>query len=46
MSGIKIEVTGPRTEPCGTPQVRGDEVKLCGGIPTLDVRDEIYEVNH
>ena len=38
--------TGPRTEPCGTPQVRGDEGELCGGIPTVDVRDERYEVNH
>ena len=31
---------------CGTPQVRGDEGKLCGGISTVDVRDERYEVNH
>ena len=38
--------TGPRTEPCGTPQVRGDEGELCGGIPTVDVLDERYEVNH
>ena len=38
--------TGPRTEPCGTPQVRGDEGELCRGIPTIDVRDERYEVNH
>ena len=38
--------TGPRTEPCGTPQVRGDEGELCGGIPIVDVRDERYEVNH
>ena len=38
--------TGPRTEPCGTPQVRGAEGELCGGIPTIDVRDERYEVNH
>ena len=37
---------GPRTEPCETPQVRGDEGELCGGIPTVDVRDERYEVNH
>ena len=35
-----------RTEPCGTPQVRGDEGELCGEIPTVDVRDERYEVNH
>ena len=38
--------TGPRTEPCGTPHVRGDERELCGGIPTVDVRYERYEVNH
>ena len=38
--------TGPRTEPCGTPQVRGDEGELFRGIPTVDVRDERYEVNH
>ena len=38
--------TEPRTEPGGTPQVRGDEGKLFGGIPTVDVRDERYEVNH
>ena len=33
-------------KPCGTPQVRGDEGELCGGISTVDVRDERYEVNH
>ena len=38
--------TGPRTEPCGIPQVRGREGELCGGIPTVDVRDEGYEVSH
>ena len=38
--------TGPRTEPCGTPQVRGNEGELCLGIPTVDVRDERYEDNH
>ena len=37
--------TGLRTEPCGTSEVRGDEGELCGGIPTVDVRDERYEVN-
>ena len=36
--------TGPRTVPCGMPQVRGDEGELCGGIHTVDVRDERYEV--
>ena len=41
-----LKRTGPRAEPCGTPQVRGDEGKLCGGILIVDVRDERYEVNH
>ena len=26
--------------------MRGDEGELCGGIPTVHVRDERYEVNH
>ena len=38
--------TGPRAEPCGTPQVGGDEGELCEGIPIVDVRDERYEMNH
>ena len=38
--------TGPRTEPCGTPQVRGDEMELCGVITTVYVLDERFEVNH
>ena len=42
----RLKRTDPRTEPSGTPQVRGDEGKLCGGIPTVDVRDERYDVNH
>ena len=25
---------------------RGNEGELCGGIPTVDLRDERYEVNH
>ena len=37
---------GPRTDPCGTSQVRGDGGELCGRIPTVDVRVERYEVNH
>ena len=45
-SSIKIEKNWAETEPCGTPQVRGDEGELCGGIPTVDVRDERYDVNH
>ena len=39
-------MTRPRTEPWGTPQVRRDEGELCGVIPTVDVLDERYEVNH
>ena len=38
--------TGPRTEPWGTPQVRGNEGELCEGIPIVDVRDERFQVNH
>ena len=41
----RLKRTEPRTKPCGTPQVR-DEGELCGGIPTVDVRNERYEVNH
>ena len=41
-----MKITGPRTEPYGTLQVRGDEGELCRGIPTVDVRNERYEVNH
>ena len=41
-----LKRTGPRTEPWRTPQVRGDEGELYGGIPTVDVRDARYEVNH
>ena len=45
-SDIKIEKSGTRTEPCGTPKVRRDEGKLWGEIPTVDVRDGRYKVNH
>ena len=38
--------TEPRTEPCRTQQIRGDEGELCEGIHTLAARDERYEVNH
>ena len=40
-NGIKIEKNWAETEPCGTLQVRGDDGELCGGNPTIDVRDEI-----
>ena len=33
-------------EHCETAQVRWAEAELCGGIPTVGVRDERYEVNH
>ena len=42
----RLKRTGPRAEPCGTPQVRGDEGELCVGIPILGARDERYVVNH
>ena len=41
-----MKITWPRTEPCGTPQIRGDEGELCRGIHTVDVWDNRYEVNH
>ena len=37
---LRLKRTGPRTERCGTPQVRRDEGELCEGIHTVDVRDE------
>ena len=39
-NGIRLEKTWPRTEPWGTLQVRCDEGELCGGIITVDVRNE------
>ena len=45
-SGIKIEKNCTENEALGNSQVRGDEGELCGGISTVDVRDERYEVNH
>ena len=42
----RLKKTVPRTEPCGTPQVRGDEGEMFVGIPAVDVRDESYEVKH
>ena len=43
---FRLKITGPRTEPWGTLQVKGDEGEMCEGIPTVDVWDERYEVNH
>ena len=45
-SGIKIEKNWAENGALGTLQVRGDEGEMCGGIPTVDARDERYEVNH
>ena len=45
-SGIKIEKNWVKNGAMGTPQVRRDEGERSGGIPTVDVRDERYEVNH
>ena len=42
----RLKRTGPRTEPWGSPQVRGDQEGMCGGIATADMRDKIYEVDH
>ena len=44
--GVKIEQNCAENGALGTPKVRGDEWELCGEIPTVDVRDERYEVNH
>ena len=38
--------TGPRTGALWNSAGERDEGELCGGIPTVDVRDERYEVNH
>ena len=38
--------SGPRIEPWGTLQVRGDEGEMCGEMAMADVRDERYEVNY
>ena len=46
LRGVVLKRTEPRTESCGTSQVRGAEAELCGRIPTVDVRDDRYEVNH
>ena len=45
MSGIKIEKNWAENGALGTPQVRCDEGELYGGITTVDVWDERYEVN-
>ena len=37
---------GPRTEPCGTPQVRGNEVDLDPEAVTVKDLEVRYEVNH
>ena len=39
----KMKRAQPKMEPWGTLQGRGNEGELCGGIPTIDVRDERYQ---
>ena len=41
-SGIKIEKNWAENGALWKSQVRGDEGELCGGIPTVDVRNERY----
>ena len=43
---LRLKKIGLRMEHWRTLQVRGDEGELCGGIPTVDVWDEKYEVSH
>ena len=43
-SGIKIEKNWSKTGALWNSA--GAEAELCGGIPTVDVRNERYEVNH
>ena len=40
-----MERPGPRTEPWGTPKLRGHEGKMRGAMATADVRDERYGMN-
>ena len=37
---------GLKTEPCGTPQVRGSEGERLGGMKQLIFEHDKYEVNH
>ena len=37
---------GPKTEPCGTPQVRGSEGERIGRMKQLICGNDRYEVNH
>ena len=37
---------GPKTEPCGTSQVRGSEGERLGGMKQLICGNDKYEVNH
>ena len=37
---------GPKTEPCGIPQVRGSEGERLGRMKQLICRNDRYEVNH
>ena len=37
---------GPKTEPCGTPQLRGSEEERLGGMKQLICGNDRYEVIH
>ena len=45
-SGIKTEGNWAENGALETPHAKGNEGEMCGRIPTVDVRDERYEVNH
>ena len=45
-SGVKIEMNWVENGALGNSASKRDEGDLCGEIPTVDVRDERYEVNH
>ena len=45
-SGINIEKNWAENGALGNSAGKRDEGELCGGLPTVDVRDERYEVNH
>ena len=36
----RLKRIGPRTEPCGTSQVRGSEGEQYGGMEAADVQDD------
>ena len=44
--GVHIKKDRAKTEPCGTPQVRGSEGERLGGMKQLICGNDKYEVNH